>query len=169
MIYFREETPIVLKRTFWTLEVMVTNKLAIKGGILVKILWMILIKSHATDRIFKIRHDITSTTSNALYAAYCKLCGHHVVGPTVCWKPWLSNYKSHISKFKYSCRIVKHFVEVYVDTSLKSLFRFAWCTKQWWQSYQWLYRCLLLKKEKFWNSTLLTQDQARFKWNPRLE
>ena len=97
-------------------------------------LWMILIKSHATDRIFKIRHDITSTTSNALYAAYCKLCGHHVVGSTVCWKPWLSNYKSHISKFKYSCRIVKHFVEVYVDTSLKSLFRFAWCTKQWWQS-----------------------------------
>ena len=115
------------------------------------------IKSYATGRVYTIRRDITCSTNFVIYVAYCTLCGKQGVGSTVCWKPRLSNYKSHIKKSKYTCKIVKHFIDVCVDSSLKNL-QFVLVDKL--NNVESLshdeIENLLLEKEKFWNGTLVT-------------
>ena len=119
------------------------------------------VKSHATGKIYKIRRDITCSTKFVIYVAYCTFCGKQDVGSTVCWKPRLRNYKSHIKKSKYTCRIVKHFVDVCVDHSLNNL-RFILVDKL--NNVENLtheeIENLLLEKEKFWSGTLVTQHQG---------
>ena len=119
------------------------------------------VKSHATGKIYKIRRDITCSTKFVIYVAYCTFCGNQGVGSTVCWKPRLRNYKSHIKKSKYTCRIVKHFIDVCVDHSLNNL-RFILVDKL--NNVENLthdeIENLLLGKEKFWSGTLVTQHQG---------
>ena len=54
------------------------------------------IKCFATGIIFEIRRDSSCQTKNVIYVAYCLNCQKQCVGSTVCWKPRLKNYKSHI-------------------------------------------------------------------------
>jgi len=73
----------------------------------------------------------------------------------------LSYYKSHIKKTKRTCRIVTHFIDVCVDNCFNNL-RFILVdalnnvenltTEE--------IDDLLLRKEKFWNGTLVTQHQG---------
>ena len=88
-----------------------------------------------------------------------KKCGNS----TFSWKPRLSNYKSHIKQSVHSCKIVKHFIEkcndpivpfkylrfVILDvlTNTESLSKDD-------------IEDLLLKKEKFWCGTLVTQHKG---------
>ena len=119
------------------------------------------IKCHATGRIFKIRRDITCNTRYVIYVAYCTDCGKQGVGSTVSWKPRLSNYKSHIKNGIPTCRIVKHFINVCKNPTLKNM-RFILVnalnnvdniSKEEIDD-------LLLQKEKFWSGTLVTQHQG---------
>ena len=98
-----------------------------------------------------------------IYLAYCTKCGEQGTGSTVSWKPRLSNYKSHIKQSVHSCKIVKHFIEkcndpivpfkylrfVILDvlTNTESLSKDD-------------IEDLLLKKEKFWCGTLVTQHKG---------
>ena len=61
------------------------------------------------------RRNSIYKTKNVLYLTYCAKCGKQGVGSTVCWKPRISNHKSHIKQFVYSCKIVKHFIEICND------------------------------------------------------
>ena len=51
-----------------------------------------------------------------IYLAYCTKCGKQGVASTENWKPWLSNYKSHIQRKVKSCSILKHFIDSSTDT-----------------------------------------------------
>ena len=119
--------------------------------------------SKATGRKYWIRRDSTCTTKNVIYFAYCTKCGEQGTGSTVSRKPRLSNYKSHIKQSVHSCKIVKHFIEkcndpivpfkylrfVILDvlTNTESLSKDD-------------IEDLLLKKEKFWCGTLVTQHKG---------
>ena len=119
--------------------------------------------SKATGRKYWIRRDSTCTTKNVIYLAYCTKYGEQGTGSTVSWKPPLSNYKSHIKQSVHSCKIVKHFIEkcndpivpfkylrfVILDvlTNTESLSKDD-------------IEDLLLKKEKFWCGTLVTQHKG---------
>ena len=65
----------------------------------------------ATGRTFQLRKEIDCETPNIVYAAECLKCGKQGVGSTVKWKPRCSNYKSHITYKRNTCRIVKHFID----------------------------------------------------------
>mgnify|MGYP001794966372 FL=1 len=127
------------------------------------------IRSSATGRIFHIKRDSSCNSKNIIYVAYCTLCGKQGVGSTTNWKPRLANYKSHIKMKRLTCRIVRHFVEECVDNSLSNL-RFIIVDKV--NNTEGLDQKeidnLLLKKEKFWIGTLVTQHQGlngKHDWN----
>ena len=110
-----------------------------------------------------IRRDSTCTTKNVMYLAYCTKCGEQGMGSTVSWKPRLSNYKSHIKQSVHSCKIVKHFIEKCNDpivpfkylrfVILDVLTNTEPLSKNDIED-------LLLKKEKFWCGTLVTQHKG---------
>ena len=119
--------------------------------------------SKATGWKYWIRRDSTWTTKNVIYLAYCTKCGEQGTGSIVSWKPHLSNYKSHIKQSIHSCKIVKLFIEKCNDpivpfkylrfsimdvlTNTESLSKDD-------------IEDLLLKKEKFWCGTLVTQHKG---------
>ena len=119
------------------------------------------IVSKATGRKFNIRRESTCTTKNVVYVAVCKTCGKQGVGSTVTWKTRLANYKSHIKNKIPTCRIVKHFIDDCRDDTLKNLYFIIVdvvnntenLTKNELEE-------ILLKKEKFWIGTLVTQHQG---------
>ena len=119
------------------------------------------VKCFATGRKFKVRSNFTCSTPNVIYVAYCTLCGKQGVGSTTSWKPRLANYKSHVKKKKATCRIVSHFIGDCSNPSLEHL-RFILVdavvnTEGLTQSEV---DGLLLKKEKFWIGTLVTQHKG---------
>ena len=61
------------------------------------------------------RRNSIYKTKNVIYLTYCAKCGKQGIGSTVCWKPRISNPKSHIKQFVHSCKIVKHFIEICND------------------------------------------------------
>ena len=75
-----------------------------------------IVRSSATGRKYVIRKNITCTTNNVIYVAYCSKCNLQGVGSTTFWLPRLRNYKRHINKQKYTCNIVKHFLDVCKDS-----------------------------------------------------
>ena len=111
-------------------------------------------KCFATKRVYKVRRS-----KNVIYIAFCLNCLKHRVGSTVDWKPRFRNYKSHIKKKVRSCSIVNHFIDVCSDTDdLSRNIRFIIIDQ--------LNNTnslspddiddLLLQKERFWISTLVT-------------
>ena len=118
------------------------------------------VTSFATGRRFRIYRDSTCTTQHVIYVAYCTKCGKQGVGSTTKWKTRLANYKSHIKHKLPTCRIVKHFINdctydppsirfiiVDVVNNIESLTTAELDT-------------ILLKKEKFWIGTLVTQHKG---------
>ena len=121
------------------------------------------ITSHATRRKFKINRDITCiyTTSNVIYVAYCTTCGKQGVGSTTSWKPRLANDKSHIKKKIPTYHIVKHFINDCPDKSLCNIkFILVDVVNNVQDLTQKEIDDLLLKKEKFWIGTLVTQHKG---------
>ena len=51
-----------------------------------------------------------------IYLAYFIKCGKQGVESTENWKPWFSNYKSHIKKKVKSYSIMKHFIDSHSGT-----------------------------------------------------
>ena len=83
----------------------------------------------------------------------------------MCWinwklgKPWLSNYKSHITKKRKSCSIVKHLIDSCTDTvNPYKCLRFISidCLTDTENSSKEEFNDLLLEKEIFWIRTLCT-------------
>ena len=113
----------------------------------------------------KIRRDTSCNSKNVIYVAYCIKCMKQGVGWTTSWKLRLSNYKSHVKKKELAWRIVKHFIENCNNNGFNNLR----CT-----IVDCLYNVegltvyeiddLLLKKEKFWIRTLVTQHCG---WNSK--
>ena len=113
----------------------------------------------ATSKTYNIRRLLTCSSKYLIYLAFCLVCKEQGVGSTFDWKPRMRNYKSHISKGRKTCHIVKHFIDVH--KGIENL-RFI------------LIDCvdnvdglsteqideLLLEKEKFWIGTLLTQHKG---------
>ena len=113
----------------------------------------------ATKRVYKVRRSTSCVLKNVIYIAFCLNCLKPGVGSTVDWKPRLRNYKSHIKKKVRSCSIVNHFIDVCSDTDDPSRnIRFIIIDQ--------LNNTnsfspdeiddLLLQKERFWISTLVT-------------
>ena len=127
------------------------------------------ITSHATGRRFKIRRQSTCTSNNVIYVAYCKSCGKQGVGSTVQWKSRLSNYKCHIKKKIPTCRIVRHFIDDCPDESLSNFgFIIVDVVNNTDNVSKLEIDSILLKKEKFWIGTLLTQHKGlngKHDWN----
>ena len=123
-------------------------------------------KCFATKRVYKVRRS-----KNVIYIAFCLNCLKHRVGSTVDWKPRFRNYKSHIKKKVRSCSIVNHFIDVCSDTDdLSRNIRFIIIDQ--------LNNTnslspddiddLLLQKERFWVSTLVTIHKglnSTHEWN----
>ena len=113
----------------------------------------------ATSKTYNIRRLLNCSSKYLIYLAFCLVCKEQGVGSTFDWKPRMRNYKSHISKGRKTCHIVKHFIDVH--KGFENL-RFI------------LIDCvdnvdglptekideLLLDKEKFWIGTLLTQHKG---------
>ena len=121
------------------------------------------ITCRATGKIYKIRRNITCSTPNIIYCAYCLKCKWQGVGSTIRWKPRLSNYKSHINKKVNSCEIVKHFIDVCKDeqtptSNIRFILHDSLNNTDNLSSEE--IDNLLLKKEQFWIGTLLTQHQG---------
>ena len=128
------------------------------------------IKSHATGRKFFIRRESSCSTKNVIYVAYCINCGKQGVGSTVAWKARLANYKSHIRKNVPSCKIVKHSLDECPSDETVSNLRFVIVDVI--NNTENLSKpeieAILLRKEKFWIGTLVTQHRG-LKWYTRLE
>ena len=119
--------------------------------------------STASGRKYTIRANTTCASKNVIYVAFCTKCNMQGVGSTVSWKARLSNYKSHIKKKIRSCCIVNHFIDdcsdaqnpvkylrfIIVDTINNTVDLDKNNIEQ-----------LLLKKEKFWIGTLITQHKG---------
>ena len=75
------------------------------------------IKSKATGKVFRLRKNLDCSSRNVIYVAECKNCKMQGVGSTTAWKPRLRNYKSHINNGHDTCRIVKHFREVCINSA----------------------------------------------------
>ena len=120
------------------------------------------VKSHATGRRYTIRRESSCTTSNIIYVAYCTKCGKQGVGSTVSWKQRLANYKSHIRKKVPSCKIVKHFIdECRANEDVDNLrFIIVDVVNNSEQLDKNELEATLLKKEKFWIGTLVTQHKG---------
>ena len=116
--------------------------------------------SKATGRKYWIRRDSTCTTKNVIYLAYCTKCGEQGTGSTVSWKPRLSNYKSHITQPVHSCKIVKHFREICNDPFNYLLFVILDDLTKTESLSNDDIEDLLLKKEKLWCGTLVTQHKG---------
>ena len=95
--------------------------------------------------------------------AFCTNCLKHGVGSNVDWKPRLRNYKSHIKKNVRSCSMFNHFIDSCSDTDDPSRnIRFIIIDQ--------LNNTnslspdkiddLLLQKERFWISTLVTKHKG---------
>ena len=114
-------------------------------------------KCFATGRVFKVRDTYSCKSRFVIYLEQCINCFKQGVGSTFNWKPRLGNYKSHINKKVYSCRIVKHFINECCGHPLKIRFHIidsvnnaeGLSTDQ--------IDNLLLQKEQYWIGTLLTQ------------
>ena len=130
------------------------------------------IKSFATGRVYHIRRPSTCSTPNVIYVAICQTCGKQGVGSTIAWKPRLSNYKSHVKHKRRTCRIASHFIDECIDDGCKNM-KFvivdvvnnAECING--EDLE----SLLLKKEKFWIGTLVTQHKGlngSHDWNRKL-
>ena len=113
----------------------------------------------ATKRIYIFRRSTSCVSKNVVHIAFCLNCLKQVVGSTVYWKPRLRSYKSHIKKKVQSCSIFNHFICVCSDTDDASRnIRFIIIDQ--------LSNTnslpsddiddLLLQKERFWVSTLVT-------------
>ena len=110
-------------------------------------------------KTFKIRRYLTCTTPNMIYLAYCTKCDKRGVGSTGNWKPWLSNYNSHIKKKLKSCSIVKHFIDSYTDTVNPSKylkFILTDCVTNTENSIKEKIDDLILENKNFWIGTLCT-------------
>ena len=119
------------------------------------------IERNATGRKYKIRRDTSCSSKNVIYVAYCIKCMKQGVGSTISWKPRLSNYKSHIKKRKLTCRIVKHFIKNCNDNGFNNLrFPIVDCLNNVDSLTNDEIDDLLLKKEKFWTRTLVTQHHG---------
>jgi hypothetical protein len=118
------------------------------------------IVSTATGKSFWIRRDFTCNTPFIIYCATCTKCKKQGVGSTVSWKPRLSNYKSHITKGRETCGIVKHFINDCVNKDSPTghlLFQIIDCLTDVDNLSSEEIDNLLLTKEKFWIGTLVTQ------------
>ena len=114
-------------------------------------------KCFATGRTFKVRKTFSCEAKNVIYLAYCIKCHKQDIGSTFHWKPRLRNYKSHINKKVYSCRIVKHFIDECCGQPLNIRFHIIDMIDNVEGMSTELIDELLLMKEQFWIGTLLTQ------------
>jgi len=129
------------------------------------------ITCHATGRKFGIRNLVTCNTKNVIYVIYCTTCGKQGVGSTVSWKSRLANYKSHIRKQNPTCRIVNHFINECMENHLNFRFILVDVVNNTDSLSQNEIDDLLLKKEKFWIGTLVTQHKGlngTHDWNRKL-
>ena len=129
------------------------------------------IKSFATGRVFQIRRPSTCSTPNVIYVAICQTCGKQGVGSTVAWKPRLSNYKSHIKHKRQTCKIVTHFTDECVADGKNLKFVIVDVVNNAELIDGENLESLLLKKEKFWIGTLVTQHRGlngSHDWNRKL-
>ena len=113
----------------------------------------------ATKKIYKVRRSTSCVSKNVIHIAFSLNCLKQGVGSTVYWKLRLQNYKSHIKKKVQSCSIVSHFICVCSDTDDASRnIRFIIIDQL--NNTNHLFRedidDILLQKERFWNSTLVT-------------
>ena len=123
--------------------------------------------SNATGRKYYIRRDSTCSTPNFVYMvyymAYCKRCKKQGVGSTISWNPRSRNYKSHIEKNVRSCKITIHFIDKFCNEEIPFTY-LAFVIIEVVNNTPGLTRNqiedLLLEKEKFWISTLVTQHQG---------
>ena len=110
-------------------------------------------------RYKKSLQSCTEFSKNVIYIAFCLNCLKQGVGSTVDWKPRLRNYKSHIKKKVRSCSIVNHFIDVCSDTDDPSrnirvnIIDKLNNTNSFFPDE---IDDLLLQKERFWISTLVT-------------
>ena len=119
------------------------------------------VTSNATGRRFRIIRDSTCTSKNVIYVAYCSQCGKQGVGSTTSWKTRLANYKSHIKKKIPTCKIVKHFID---DCAIDPLHNIRFIIVDVVNNVDNLsleeLDKILLKKEKFWIGTLVSQHKG---------
>ena len=116
------------------------------------------IECNANGRKQKTRRDTSCNSKNLIYVAYCTKCMKQGVGSTTSWKPRLSNYKSHVKKKRLTCRIVRHFIENCNDNGFNNLrFTIIDCLNNVEGLTDDEIDDLLVKKEKFWIRTLVTQ------------
>ena len=111
----------------------------------------------------KVRRSTSCVSKNVIYIAFCLNCLKQRVGSTVDWKPRLRNYKPHIKKKVLSCSIVNHFIDVWSDTDDPSRnIRFIIIDKL--DNTNSLSTDeidnLLLQKERFWISSLVTLSKG---------
>ena len=98
-------------------------------------------------------------SKNVIYIAFCLICWEQEVVSTIDWKPRLRNYKSHIKKKVWPFSIVNHFADVCSDTDDSSRnIRFVIIDQLNNTNSLSLDNIenLLLQKENFWISTLVT-------------
>ena len=127
------------------------------------------VTSKATGRIFIFHRDSSCQSKNVIYIAFCLVCGKQGVGSTTNWKPRLANYKSHIKKKIPTCRIVRHFIEGCSNNPLKDIkFIIVDVVNNTDTLTSSEIDSILLKKEKFWIGSLVTQHQGlngKHDWN----
>ena len=119
--------------------------------------------SNATGRKYYILWDSTCSTPNVVYVAHCKKCKKEGVGSAISGKPRLRNNKSQIKKNLPSCRIVMHFIDECCDEEIAikylALVIIDVVNNTCGLTHSQI-DDLLLKKEKVWISTLVTQHQG---------
>ena len=66
-------------------------------------------KSNTTRESYKIRQRIDCNSKDVIYLVECKKCGKQGVGSTEDFKLRISNYITHVSKKRPTCKTVQHF------------------------------------------------------------
>ena len=117
------------------------------------------VKCFASSKTYKVRRHLKCDSRYVVYMAVCIVCNKQGVGSTFDWKPRMRNYKSHISKQRKTCRIVRHFIEEHKGYE-NLRFVLLDCVDNVGGLSTEEIDALLLEKEKFWIGTLVTQHKG---------
>ena len=118
--------------------------------------------SNATGSKYYIRRHTSCFTPNVVYMAYCKnVKSKQGVGSTISWKSRLRNYKSRIKKNVRSSKIATHFIDECCDEEIPFkylVFVIIDVVNNKSDLTRNHIEDILLRKEKLWTGTIVTQD-----------